>query len=387
MTPNTIQLTGTSWNHTRGHLPMVATAQRFNEIHPEFEITWERRSLQEFADAPLDELASKFDLLIMDHPWMGTVAEEDILLPLENCVSDEFLKDQSTHSVGASYQSYTYDGHQWAVSVDAATPVASSRTDLMEKHGISLPETYEEVITLAEEGMVALAAIPLNCLMEFYMFCSACGEEPFQSDDQVVTTSVGIEALREQRRLFGTVDPECFEWDPISVYEHMTKTDEYVYCPFAYGYANYARRGYARKTLSFHDLVTFRDVGKFRSTLGGAGLAVSRDCQHPEVAGEYVEFVASEECQRTLYFESGGQPGHKRAWTDERVNDISNGFFKNTLAAHTRAYLRPRYDGYLYFQENAGRPIQTYLKNGGEEERVLNTLNELYTESLQEQST
>jgi len=50
-------LRGITWNHTRGLLPMVATAQRFQELNPGVEIRWEKRSLQEFADAPVDQLS------------------------------------------------------------------------------------------------------------------------------------------------------------------------------------------------------------------------------------------------------------------------------------------------------------------------------------------
>ncbi len=32
-----IKLKGITWNHTRGLLPMVATSQRFTELHPEVE--------------------------------------------------------------------------------------------------------------------------------------------------------------------------------------------------------------------------------------------------------------------------------------------------------------------------------------------------------------
>jgi len=46
-------LRGIAWDHTRGFVPMVATAQRFHELHPEIEIRWEKRSLQAFADAPI----------------------------------------------------------------------------------------------------------------------------------------------------------------------------------------------------------------------------------------------------------------------------------------------------------------------------------------------
>src|SRR5215207_5139198 len=68
-----IHLRGMTWNHSRGYTPMVATAQRFCESRADrsIEIVWDKRSLQEFADQPIDTLAKEYDLLVIDHPWAG----------------------------------------------------------------------------------------------------------------------------------------------------------------------------------------------------------------------------------------------------------------------------------------------------------------------------
>ncbi len=42
-------LRGITWNHSRGYVSVVATAQRFCELHPQVAISWDKRSLQEFA--------------------------------------------------------------------------------------------------------------------------------------------------------------------------------------------------------------------------------------------------------------------------------------------------------------------------------------------------
>jgi multiple sugar transport system substrate-binding protein len=38
---------GIIWDHSRGHTAIIARAQRFHELHPNVEITWEKRSLKE----------------------------------------------------------------------------------------------------------------------------------------------------------------------------------------------------------------------------------------------------------------------------------------------------------------------------------------------------
>src|ERR1700742_1155774 len=153
-----IQLRGITWQHTRGYLPMVATSQRFSEINPDVSIRWELRSLQAFADCPIEELARQFDLLVVDHPSSGRAALNDVLLPLDDLISRALLADLATNSVGRSWESYLYNGHQWASPIDAATPVSAWRPDLLDKYSITPPTTWDELLDLAKRGLVVVPA-------------------------------------------------------------------------------------------------------------------------------------------------------------------------------------------------------------------------------------
>lgn len=388
MSAEHIHLKGITWNHSRGFVPMAATAQRFSELHPHVSISWEKRSLQQFADESIQQLAERFDLLVIDHPWAGFAARTGSILPLDEHLPAAFLADQAQNTVGHSYESYGFSGHQWALPIDAATPVAASRPDLLAKHGLSVPQTFDELLAAADRGLVAFALIPIDTLMSFYMFCCSLGEDPCQREDEVVSEAVGVQALQMFRELASKVDPACFQRNPIQVYEAMTQTDTLAYCPFAYGYSNYARPGYARQPLHFHDLVALQPGGTpMRSTLGGTGLAISAKCQHVEVAAKYAEFVASPLCQQTLYFDNGGQPGHLAAWQAEHPNQQSHDYFRATLPTLQRAFLRPRYHGHMFFQDHAGEPVRQYLMHGGDERALLQQLNQLYRESRQMQAT
>jgi multiple sugar transport system substrate-binding protein len=128
-----------------------------------------------------------------------------------------------------------------------------------------------------------------------------------------------------------------------------------TYCPFAYGYSNYSRPGYAKHVLHAGGLVKF-NARRLRSTLGGAGIAVSARTSHPRAAMDYAIFTASPEVQRGIYFEAGGQPGHRSAWTDAGTNAASSNFFLQTLQTLDEAILRPKHPRYMEFQD-AGSPI------------------------------
>ncbi|WP_293941528.1 MULTISPECIES: ABC transporter substrate-binding protein [unclassified Sphingobacterium] len=376
-----IQLKGITWGHTRGFVPMVATAQRYEELCPDVEIVWTKRTLQEFADKSVTDLAKEYDLLVIDHPWTGHAAAKGMLAAFDDYLSADFLADQRANSVGKSHESYNFLGKQWALATDAATPVAASRPDLLQALQVALPRTFEDVLALAKTGKVGFSLLPIDSLMHFYGLCCSLGEEPCQGNEKVISDAVGIKVLKLFKSLADELDAGFYNKNPFKVFEEMTQRDEIAYCPFAYGYSNYARAGYARKVLHFHDLVSLNGTPMI-STLGGAGLAVSSQGKHIDVAMDYARFVATPEVQETLYVENGGQPGHLRAWKNEQVNAATANYFSNTLPALDRAYLRPRYDGHLYFQDHAGDIVVDYLRDGGDEKAVLDKMNAMYRESL-----
>jgi multiple sugar transport system substrate-binding protein len=378
---NKMQLKGITWGHSRGYVPMVATAQRFEELHPNVEIIWKKRTLQEFADKSIAELAEEYDLLVIDHPWSGQAARENLLVPFDDYLSVEFLRDHKSNSVGKSYESYNFQNKQWALPIDAATPVAASRPDLLKELGVGVPETFDQLHELARRGKVAFSLIPVDVLMSFYMFCCSLNEEPCKSQEYVVSDNIGTEALRLFKSLSDCIDERFYSKNPFMVYEDMINSDDIAYCPFAYGYSNYSRVGYGRKSLEFHDLVSLNG-DRMISTLGGAGLAISARSKNIEIAMQYAEFVASPIIQSTLYVENGGQPGHLSAWKSESVNANCYNYFLNTLPCLERSYLRPRYPGHLHFQDQAGDVLVNYLKNGKDEIEVLREINKLYKDSL-----
>ena len=377
----TIVLKGITWGHSRGFTPLVAFSQRYSELHPNIEIHWVKRSLQQFADFPIEKLTEEYDLLIIDHPWVGCAAATECVLSLNQFLPQKYLDDQLKNTVGYSHLSYQYNLHQWALAIDAATPAASYRPDLLAKNNAAIPTNWTELLDLAKRGRVAVPAIPIDLLMNFYMFCIAAGKEPFLNKKEVIDRHTGRAALQLMQDLYGLVDKKMFALNPIGVAELMTNTDDYWYCPFAYCYSNYSREGYAKNILRYADLVEY-DGKKLRSTIGGTGLAVSAFCKNKEAAVEFAAAIASSKCQSTFYVEHGGQPGHKAAWVNKNANRLCNNFFETLLPVMENGYVRPRYNGYLYFQDHAGEFIQHYLLHGGEADKVLNEINQLYKKSL-----
>jgi multiple sugar transport system substrate-binding protein len=376
-----ILLKGITWGHSRGITPLFAASQRFNELYPDVEISWQKRSLQEFADYPIEKLSKKYDLLIIDHPSVGRASDTKCLLSLDKYLYKKYLDEQSKNSVGYSHLSYNYKGHQWALAIDAAAPVSSYREDLFKRNNLSVPSSWQEVIALTKKGKVAIPALPIDLLMNFYMFCIANGKEPFLNDGEVIDFETGLKALGSMRELYSLLDKKMFEYNPIAIAELMTLTDDYWYCPFAYGYSNYSRKGFAKSLLTYNDLPKFENGCLLRSTLGGAGLSISSFTKNKQWAINFSEWIASPEIQADFYMQNGGQPGHRLAWLSEKNNQNSNNYFINTLDVLDRAFVRPRYNGYLSFQDYAGIPLQKYLIEGTSPLVTLSEMNNLYRSS------
>jgi hypothetical protein len=123
-----------------------------------------------------------------------------------------------------------------------------------------------------------------------------------------------------------------------------------------------------------------------RTVIGGTGLAVSARCPAADIAVDFASFVASGSVQRTLYTQAGGQPGHLSAWTDALNNQLTGNFFNRTLPAMQRAWTRPRFEGFLAFQEKAGLPVQEWIQSGGSTRNCLKAVNELWQQSWRRQT-
>ncbi len=372
-------LRGMTWKHDRGLAPLLASAIRFTEQHPEFTIQWEARSLQEFGESSIHVFADRYDLVVIDHPFMGEVAREKCFLPLDEHLMPAKLAELAKDSVGPSYSSYCFEGHQWALPIDAAAQVACCRADLLLSAGFEVPQTWQDVSELAKlrRGFVSLALFPLDALICFFSLCANLGEPPFTKSDTVVGKDIGQQALEELRVLAGYSVEDALSLNPIAMWERMSSSDDIAYCPLAFGYSNYARKGYRANLLTFSPIPS-AGRGPVGATLGGTGLAISRKCRHRDIALAYALWVAGKDCQRAVYVESGGQPASKTVWLDANANRLTNGYFAATLPVLENAWLRPRFDGFERFQVAATVPVREFLKAERSCRDTLERLDQLY---------
>ena len=377
-----IKLKGMTWNHERGINPLIKASQIFKE-KTGVSIDWDARSLADFELFPLDILANKYDFIMIDHPHIGVAHEENLLKPLENLLPQELLKDQAEGTVGQSYKSYTWEGHQYAIPLDSAAQVSAYRKDLLEQTGNKLPSTWDNVFDLAiklPKGAIAIPFVPVHAYSSFFTLCSHFSDMSkgqFWSDESDLSYEVGEKALDILIKLMSLANEKSKDCDPINILDIMKDSDEIIYCPLTYGYSNYSRSAYGKH------IVTFRNMPKSvsrpsGSMIGGVGLSISSKCAHEKEAVEFVKMVIDKDFQRTIIYEADGQPGHIKSWKDETVNKGTDNFFIDTLETLTLGSLRPRFNGYINFQAETGRLIRKFCLDGtGDKKIFIDKLNAL----------
>lgn len=369
------KLLGMTWSHPRGYDPMVATTAEWLK-RTGVEITWEKRSLQDFEAYPVEDLARRYDLIVIDHPHVGEVTAQNCLAPLDVPGRDTERAAIAKGSVGRSFESYTYAGHQWAFPIDAAAQVMGWRPDRL----ATPPNSWAEVIALAKAGKVVFPLLPPHSLMSFFTLTASLGAPCNTERGRFVDAEAGAEALAMLAAITAHIDPNCFDMDPIAASELLAaEGGELALMPLGYGYVSYARDGFRANWLQFGNIPVADHKG---SALGGTGIAVSAFSKDIAAARDYAYWVASEAVQASLYAQSGGQPGHASGWESDSVNARVHNFYRDTRLTLERAYVRPRHHGYMAFQDKASKRINTGLLGHESPATIVADLDRLYGESF-----
>ncbi|MEQ1956534.1 ABC transporter substrate-binding protein [Mesorhizobium sp. CN2-181] len=384
----TIKLRGITWDHPRGYQPLAANTRRFTAEHPGIEVEWTRRSLRDFGVQPIEDLAQRYDLLVIDHPWSGRAKSLGSLLDLRPLFPREFHAMLADQTVGPSTRSYDYGGI-WGLPTDAAAQVASYRSDLLAALGFDgPPKTAAEVLALGKAARKAgkWLAMPscqsdATCLV--VTLSANLGKPMLEKADRMLDADTFNTVLDYLAELEPLTIPASREWNPIATYNAMSTGDDIVYVPFAFSYTNYSRLG-ARKPIRFTTIAGPGPDPKAGAILGGAGCAISAKCAEVDAAVTYLSWVHRPEHQAGDYFSEGGQPGLRAAWTDPECDRQAGGFFSGTLETMDKAFLRPRFDGFIPASEHMGMLVHRWLKGDGDRATLISESNDIYARASEQ---
>lgn len=337
----TIVLQGLTWDDPRGYGPLPEVDAAFARQYPQqVSVQWDVQPLGGFESASLVELASRYDLLVLDHPHIGEADACGALLPL-GCLHESYI--------GLTHESYTWNGLQWAVPIDAACHVAAFRQDST----LRPLRDWNAVFAAAEDGLqLATPLGGVHALMALLTLLASQGAvvEDATGGQLPYATELTRAASRLQR-LARLGPAEALQWNPLDALRALAaRRCDYV--PLTFGYAHFQAEGV------YFAPVPAIGARRPRAVLGGAGLAVSARCAHAEQARAYARFCGSRAVQMKLWPSTGGQPAHTAAWD---MLGRRNAFYRDTRAAMENAFVRPRFAGWSKLQSRAGQAIHDWL--------------------------
>jgi multiple sugar transport system substrate-binding protein len=375
------RLRGMTWGHRRAIDPLIATLPEFRRRHPDIEITWDSRPLHGFEFTPIEALAQRYDLIILDHPFCGDIVRTQALLALDELVTPALERA----FIGPSLATYRYDGRIWALPVDAACQVAVARPDLLATLDRQAPADWPALLQLGEavrrKGQkLAIGLRGVHGLMTFFTLCAnlgrPCATEPEQA---LVDRDTARQALDAIQALLAYCPPEALDWNSIDLHDAMVAREDLVFCPAVYCYATYAEADIVHP-LRFSNLPGLIGAGSRGSTIGGAGVGVSARTAEREAAFTYLRYLMESETQKA-FAAHHGQPARIDSWEDETIAARFGGCYRDTRATMEGCWIRPRYAGYLAFQAEGGALVERHLRGEIGFEALYERLTDLHRRS------
>jgi multiple sugar transport system substrate-binding protein len=334
---------GLTWDHPRGREALQAADFA--------DLTWQVQSLEGFESAPIDELATRYDLLVLDHPHLGDALATDSIRPLDELFSAAELQAWADEAVGPSARSYQRDGHTWALPLDAATQVSARRPDLLP----TAPTSWMDALALDVPVAPSLAG-PHAFLSLCSIAVSLGGDIGSGTGGDFFDRHSAVQALGILAELACRAPAATKSLNPIGLLELMSTTDELAYIPLVYGYVNYAPR------VAFGAPPLGSRIG---STIGGTGIAITRRCEPTPALLDHLRWLMSPATQAGFIPSHAGQPSARSAWTQ------LGPFYTDTLETIEASWVRPRFAGYIPFQSTASAIIRDGLNDPTTIDRVI----------------
>ncbi len=373
-----IRYRGLTWDHPRGFNALAAAADRLRS-EDGIAIDWEKQPLEGFESHPIEDLCSRYDLVVLDHPHVGEAVARECLVALEEVFTSGDVADWSRHTIGPCFRSYRCAGRHWALPLDAATQVMALRPDLTAER----PGSWDDVLECSASMPVALPMSGPHPILTFFSLATAFGEPPGEADPQVlVSADTGKHVLAVMATLYARMPDVARALNPIGVLARMAARSDIALCPLVYGYVNYAvSHGEAMHPIAFHDAPCAQNRQRHGSTLGGTGIGITRRCSVTPALLEHLRWLMSADAQNSFIPMHDGQPSRREAWYDDTVNTRCGNFFRNTAETVSDAYVRPRYPGYITFQTEASELLRRGLAESTAHRTILERLQAGYTRS------
>nr|WP_097791103.1 ABC transporter substrate-binding protein [Halomonas beimenensis] len=274
--------------------------------------------------------SSDIDVLMMDIVWPGMLGNHLVDL-------NDYLPEGATEGFfPALVDNNTVDGRLVAMPWYTDAGLLYYRRDLLEKHGHSVPETWQELTETAEAIQAAereagnddfwgytfqgRAYEGLTCNALEWVASHGGGTLVNAEGEVTIDNPRAAAALDLAASWIGNITPEGA----------LNHTEEETRGIFQSGNALFLRNwpyvwslanGEASEVAGKVGMAPLPHgpEGESKATLGGWNLAVSRYSEHPELAADLVAFITSREQQKAHALRMGMNPTIESLYQDEEV--------------------------------------------------------------------
>jgi multiple sugar transport system substrate-binding protein len=273
----------------------------------------------------LEGRSTDFDVFSLDVIWVPEFARAGWLLDL----SPSLPAEERKKFFPAAMEAVTVEGKIFAIPWYIDAGVLYYRKDLLAKYGFSPPETWYDLVRIAQhitKRQPELYGFLWQGKQDESLVCNALeyiwsnGGDIFQGDEPTLATPANAEALNFMRDLITK-----YKVTPPLV---TTAGEEVTRQIFGNGRAVFMRNWpYAYEVLRREDSPVRKKIGavplpafpghESASTLGGWQLGVNKYTRHPEAAEKLVKYMTSEEVQRRLSVAIGYKPSRHGLYKEE----------------------------------------------------------------------
>ena len=180
------------------------------------------RTLQENARRDV----SAFDVVTLNMPWLPEFADQGLLRPLDDLIGPDTIQVADFQPL--VWETGTWDARTFGVPIYVTVELLATRRDLFEERSLSLPRTFDDVITAGRAlhaperdrvGIVWNAGAGMPLAHSFMFFMGACGgkvaDAPGRCGTRIgINSDAGRAVLDYMHRLVEISPPDILtlEW-------------------------------------------------------------------------------------------------------------------------------------------------------------------------------
>lgn len=344
-------LRGLTHDDPRGWGPIPAVVDAFGQTPEGREVVfeWHIQLLGDYANRPFAEWTRNYDLLVVNHTFIGEVAES-------GCFTS--IAELPATYVGPSSRSCQWNGACHAYPLDATCYVCAYHPSRLR----AVPQSWEQVFEVAENGV--RVATPLAGEHALAALCTLLASIGAPLDPEAgFPDAAALQQVTElMKRLVEVSKRDILCWNSVHALDALAE-GAIDFIPLTW-----ANAGFQSRRVRFGEIPSFGSPPAMGAIFGGTGMAVSAACRYQEEAMAFARFVSSGEGQMSVWARNGGQPAHRDAWDLLSHSDL---FYRDCRATIEASYLRPCFPGWNRFQAAAGDAICEWL---GEPNRRISSL-------------